>query len=176
MALAGHVSSLDRHMEGSAARALPLVDREPRTASKPAVRKAKHSWSGLVFGGLGWLVVLGLSFFVVYRNSLVMTETSALTGKQETLNRLDQEIREKSSRTNVSIEDVQRYAEARNMKRATTVKTVAVDQNAAAPVVEPGPVAVAAEPARQSQGLFGAVKGFFARFTAAKGAAGVGGN
>ncbi|HYF95043.1 MAG TPA: hypothetical protein VD969_22735 [Symbiobacteriaceae bacterium] len=176
MSLARQLSTLDRHMEGNAARALPPVEREPRTAPRPAVRRAKRSVAGLVLGSLGWLAVLALSLFVVHRNTLVLSETHALTGRQEALALLDQQIMEKSSRVNIPIEEVEKWAKAHNMTRPVAVKTAVADPNAAAPLPEQSPVAVAAEPAPGKGGLYGTVRGFFARFTEARAAAAPRGN
>ena len=176
MSLARQLSTLDRHMEGNAARTLPSVEREPRTAVRPAVKPATRSVAGLVLGSLGWLTVLALSLFVVHRNTLVLAETNALTGRQEALAKLDQQIMEKSGRVNMPIEEVEKWAKAHNMARPIAVKSVVADQNAATPLPERAPVTVAAEPARASGGLYATVRGFFARFTEAKGAAAPRGN
>lgn len=168
MSLARQISTVER--------ALPEVERQPRTTTRPRVAKAKKSVAGVLVASLGWLVVLGLCLFVVHRNTMVVASTNALTAKQEALNKLDREIEEKSARVNVPIEEVERWAKAHNMKLASTFKAVAVDQNAAAPLPEQPAMAVAAEPAPKDGGLYAAVKGFFARFTSAKGATAGGGN
>lgn len=160
-----------------AARALPSIEREQRPVVRPAVKKAKKSVAGLVLGSLGWLTVLALSLFVVHRNTLVLAETNALTGRQEALAKLDQQIQEKSSRTNIPIEEVEKWAKAHSMTRPVTVKTAVADQNAAAPMPETAQVTVAsAQPAQGSGGLYDTVRGFFARFTVAKAAAARSGN
>ncbi|MDF2628408.1 MAG: hypothetical protein K0R39_2239 [Symbiobacteriaceae bacterium] len=153
-------------------RALPEVERQPRTTTRPRAAKAKKSVAGAVIAGLGWLVVLGLCLFVVHRNTMVVAETNALTLKQEAVNKLDRELEEKSARVNVPIEEVERWAKAHNMKLASTFKSVAIDQNAAAPLpVQPAVTVASVEPAApKDAGLYAAVKGFFARFTSAKGA------
>lgn len=176
MSLARQISTLERHMEGNAARTLPSVEREPRTTVRPVVRKAKTGVAAIVLGSLGWLTVLALSLFVVHRNTLVLAETNALTGKQETLARLEQHIQEKSSMVNVPIERVEEWARAHNMKRPITVNAVTPDRNAAAPMPAAPVTMAAAQPAPQSGGLYAAVKGFFARFTEAKGVPVQGGN
>ncbi|HWI63620.1 MAG TPA: hypothetical protein VNT75_17435 [Symbiobacteriaceae bacterium] len=161
----------------NAARALPMIEREERPITRPAVKKAKKSAAGMVVISLGWLAVLVLSLFVVHRNTLVLAETNALTGKQETLAKLEQQIAEKSSRVNVSIDEIEKWAQAHSMKRPITVKAVAMDPNAVAPMAEPAhPVSVAAQAAPKSGGIYATVKGFFARFAEAKGAAIQGGN
>jgi hypothetical protein len=159
MALAQKVSTYDYIAGGSAARALPEVERAPRSATRP-VRAPKHTRRLMVMGAFSWLCIMGFSLALIHINTLVLEETTAITQTREELARLDQQNQELASLVigAVSVSEVEKWALAHGMKRPTTVMSLgALMPQSASLQAEPTQV----EPV--SAGLWGSVRGYMSK-------------
>lgn len=160
MALAQKLAIEDRMMDGSAARPLPQIEREPRRAPKarPATR-TKKGIKSVVLGTLGWLLIVGVCLFVVHSNTAVLAETGKITDLRDQLAQ-EQRKTEELKTTIVaeqSLQKVDEWAAAHGMIRPTNIKTVAGDPTAVA--VRPQPAAQpAAQPAPRGASILDAIK------------------
>lgn len=167
MALAQKVSMYDYIAGGSAARALPEVERTPRSASKPA-RAPKYTRRLMVMGALSWLCIMGFSLALIHINTLVLEETTAITRTREELARLDQQNQELESLVigAVSVSAVEKWALAHGMQRPLLVMSLGAPAPQSASIqaelrqVEP-----------VSTGIWGSVMGYIFRMSHLVGAA-----
>lgn len=163
MSLARNLNTYDRIVEGSAVKAIPSVEREPRTETRPAARpRRQKSMRGIMVGALGWALILVLSLSVVYRNSLVLAESQQTTAHKAELMRLEREIEaQQAALTQLhTVAEVEKWAAANGFQRPMHIKTAKADPAAAVAYVAPAPAAVAqAKPV----GFMGTVKNALAR-------------
>lgn len=159
MALAQKVSTFDYIAGGSAARALPAVDRAPRPASKPA-RAPKYTRRLIVIGALSWLCIMGFSLALIHINTQVLEETTAITQTRAELARLEQQNQELESLVigAISVGEVEQWALAHGMQRPTLVMSLGTPAPQSASIqIEPR----LAEPV--TTGLWGSVKGYMSK-------------
>lgn len=160
MSLARKIPSYDR---SSTARALPEIDRAPRPATKPAPRRSPLSL--YVVGGFGWLCLMAFAFLLVHQNSLIADESRAITKARQELAALQAENRERESRLvqQVSVPQVEQWAMARGMKRATTFQPMSADPAAVVARPAPAPPQAQAAAASSSPGFWSSVRSYLSR-------------
>ncbi len=166
MALARNLSSLQRAVDGSAARALPDTQRtrrpEPRAA---APRRKKRPRRLLVAAGLSWACLVAFSLVVVHRNTLVLREMSRITELQEQLAKVEAQNQELEAKITeaVSVAEVERWARDHGMVRPESVQTLVGDPSAVAPRPAVAESREAPGTAEAKAGFWTSLQRYFAR-------------
>jgi hypothetical protein len=122
--------------------ALPRVQephRAPRHTPRPAPQKKKRSFGRLFIGGLAWLAVMSAAFLLVERQTEIQRERQAMTQMTEEMQVLEQQNQEAASRLvqQVSVKEIETWANGHGMNRATAVKPLESDPKAVAARAQP---------------------------------------
>jgi cell division protein FtsL len=161
MSLARNLKQYEYGVAGAPARSLPAPERAQPKA-RPATRVRKHARRALVVTGLGWALVLTMSLFLVHRNTQVLAVEADITRMKEELVLLERQQMERETllAQSVSLEAVERWALAHNMKRPAEIKPLVGDPTAVA--LQPDAAPQAEAPAGP-QGFWASVQFYLSR-------------
>ena len=165
-----HKLAYSQTIDGSAARALPEVERAPRPERKPS--PAPRARRRVLFGvfACGWLVVMAFCIMLVHMNSMVSAELASITQARKDLSMLQQQNQELKAQlvTANSVTAVEQWAAGKGMKRPATVGKLKGDPSAVANRPAPGGAAYPPSESageRAAESIWGALKSLVAKMS-----------
>lgn len=138
----------------------PEIRRAPQPVRRPAARRTNR---GLVMVlCLSWIVLMSFSLYLIHLNSLIHQESSAITRAREELSLLQKRNMELEARLvqAQSVQNIEKWAVSRGMRRPESVSTLKMDPNG---LVRVEPSVAPARVAEAPTGFWGSLRAYVAK-------------